>query len=163
MQIRHGCIRRTGGIRTMQYVVRTRPMPPPVLRATSSLKKAAQDHLAKVEAFLAEAFTKLELKPETIDEIGQANQFHAEMRPGRGWRGMPAARCECVGALALWVRAHCIVLAPCFISCGKPGMSAKKLSGIFCFTPGFRFFPSDSEFFYHFTRYKESNKSFLAI
>eukprot|EP00667_Euglena_gracilis_P000034 EG_transcript_34 len=47
---------------------------------TSSLKKAAQDHLAKVEAFLAEAFTKLELKPETIDEIGQANQFHAEMR-----------------------------------------------------------------------------------
>lgn len=68
----------------MQYVVRTRPMRPPVLRATSSLKKAAQDHLAKVEAFLAEAFTKLELKPETIDEIGQANQFHAEMRPGRG-------------------------------------------------------------------------------
>jgi len=47
---------------------------------TSSLKKAAQDHITKVDEFLNAAFTKLDIKPETIDEIGQANQAYQDMR-----------------------------------------------------------------------------------
>ncbi len=56
---------------------------------TSSLKRAAQEHLAAVEAFLTGALAELELKPETIDEIGRANQAYQEMRQGGRWRLTP--------------------------------------------------------------------------
>eukprot|EP00906_Rhabdomonas_costata_P011239 RCo015918 len=46
----------------------------------SSLKKSAQAHVAKIEEFLTVNLEKLDKKPETIDDIGKANQDYTEMR-----------------------------------------------------------------------------------
>jgi len=47
----------------------------------------ARDHLTRTEAFLTDAFAKLEAKPQTVDEVALANQSYHDMRPGTPQQG----------------------------------------------------------------------------